>query len=257
MCRTIGDHCQKIMNNNTHWGEDFDEMIIELRYVSNGDGRYGDSSPSLSLDLDRLLHSLASQLTHRPIIVQRDRSPSPPSVTSTPMPMMHSQSLPWASCYSEPQPQYPHYYDDRSTWDHALGHSSAVHHNHIHPSPPYVQHQPVQVQASSHVSFPGDLRQPSPDAADDSRLHEYSAKSPRGKELFVSHLPSEMTDDKLRDLFSAYGVVIRASIARHKSGEPRSFAFVKFKHQGNADQALLHLNNYQVSMMFFASGICL
>jgi hypothetical protein len=161
-----------------------------------------------------------------------------------------------------------------------------VHHNHFHPSPPlYVQHQPppvqeqesfpfhgcpcvdaedyflhnqnttpspaqVQVEAFPDDSFPRDPLQPSPDAGDDdSYLNEYSTKSPRGKELFVYHVPFNMTNDDLRDLFSQYGVIIRASIARHQSGEPRSFGFVKFKLQSAADEALLRLNNYQVSML--------
>jgi RNA recognition motif-containing protein len=58
-----------------------------------------------------------------------------------------------------------------------------------------------------------------------------------------------MTDKELRDLFSQHGVVTRASIARHQSGKSRGYAFVKFKLQSAADNAIMRLDKYEVSIM--------
>jgi len=155
-------------------------------------------------------------------------------------------------------------------------------------SPPYMQHQPVpvqesfqypsvydvdvlrtpapytvqqvqtqaQAQAFSYDSFHRDI-QPSPqsqsDSDSDSSPHESSAKSPpprrKGKELHVRHLPSDMTDKELRDLFSHHGFVTRASIARHQSEKSRGYAFVKFKLQIAADNAIMRLDKYEVSII--------
>jgi hypothetical protein len=155
-----------------------------------------------------------------------------------------------------------------------------AHHDHIiQPALPCVQHQPLQEQDSFHISssvyaeakdedkedflcttsiaspaqmqafhdsLPMDLDRRNP--ADESPLHEYSAKSPRGKELFVCHIPSEIANEELRDLFSQYGVVISFSIVRHKQRKSKCFAFVKFKLQSAADEALLRLNDHEVSL---------
>ena len=61
-----------------------------------------------------------------------------------------------------------------------------------------------------------------------------------------------MTEEELRDLFSPHGVVTRASIARHQSGKSRGYAFVKFKLQSAADNAIMRLDKYEVSIMRFA-----
>lgn len=100
----------------------------------------------------------------------------------------------------------------------------------------------------SHDSFPGgSTTRPSSPADDDSPLGDYSTRPPRGKELFVYHLPFEMTNGELRDIFSQHGTVTRTTIARHASGASQGYAFVKFKKQDAADDALLRLNHYEVS----------
>jgi hypothetical protein len=258
------------MNDDTPWDQDAEEN--GHWYSSNG----GDSpSPSLASS-DTSLISWAFQAALPPIVVQHGRAASPQSVAST----MHSLSSFALARYLE-----PHYHPYYGTPDHSSTNSfmsmggfvPQVRHDQL--SPPHVQHQPaqvqvfhgpsvydevedflrtttttpspaqVQMQAFLHDDSPMDLHQPSP--AEESPLNEYSMKSPRGKELFVCHLPSEMTDEELRDLFSQYGVVIRVSIVRHKPEpeESRSFAFVKFEKQIDADEALLRLNDYEVSKM--------
>jgi hypothetical protein len=260
------------MNDDTPWDQDAEEN--GHWYSSNG----GDSpSPSLaSSDTSTSLISWAFQAALPPIVVQHGRAASPQSVTST----MHSLSSFALARYLEPH-YHPYYYESwgqthfYGTPDHSStnslmsmgGFAPQVHHDHIQLSPPHVRHQPsvydeaedflrtttatpspAQVQMQAFLNdFPMDLHQPSP--AEESPLNGYSMKSPRGKELFVCHLPSEMTDEELRDLFSQYGVVIRVSIVRHKQKESRSFAFVIFKLQIDADEALLRLNAYEVSKM--------
>ena len=143
--------------------------------------------------------------------------------------------------------------------------------NHLQPSvlPPYTQHQPVQetlhypcvyypsaqvqlqVPAFSHGSSRREInRQPSPEPGSSPRA---CSAEPRGKskELFVRHLPFNMTEEELRGLFSQNGVVTRASIALHPlSGQP-CYAFVKFKLQSAADNAIMRLNKFPVSIMLF------
>eukprot|EP00985_Skeletonema_marinoi_P022025 scaffold13798_cov122-Skeletonema_marinoi.AAC.1 len=177
----------------------------------------------------------------------------------------------------------PQFYTPSHSLD---GFMSQVHH--LQPStsisPPYMQHQSVpvqeslqypsvydvdvlrtlapfplqqvqlqtQAQAFSYDSFHRDSHQPSPQSDSDSSPRECSAKSPprrKGKELHVRHLPSDMSEEELRDLFSQHGVVTRASIARHQSGKSRGYAFVKFKLQSAADNAIMRLDKYEVSIM--------
>ena len=174
------------------------------------------------------------------------------------------------------------------TPSHSLdGFMSQVHHLQPSISPPYTQHQPVPVQESfkypsvydvdvlrtsapypvqqvqtqaqaQAFSYDRDIHQPSSQSDSDSdpspRARESSAKSPprrkgNGKELHVRHLPSDMTEEELRDLFSTHGVVTRASIARHQSGKSRGYAFVKFKLQSAADNAIMRLDKYEVSII--------
>jgi hypothetical protein len=266
-------------NMNTHWDQDAEEEMIGHWYGSNGP--YGDS-PSPSLASSDTSLSWAYQAALRPITVHHGRAPSPQGVASISV----MPSFVWAARYSDPQYPYyynawgrAHFYPVHSSTDPSMGgFVPQVHHMQMHsppPPPPYVyhHHQLVQEQESfggpstsmyaedflhtnphyhpaqeqvfcDDSSSAGDLHQPSPGV--DSPLHEYSCKSPRGKELFVYHLPSDMNNDELRNLFSQYGVVTRASVARHKTGVSRLFAFVKFKLQIGADEALLHLNDYRV-----------
>ncbi|KAL7459140.1 hypothetical protein ACHAWC_010956 [Mediolabrus comicus] len=67
-------------------------------------------------------------------------------------------------------------------------------------------------------------------------------RSPKGKVLFVHNLPSEVTEDELRDLFSRHGTAVRVSIVR----DTGSIAFVHFRLQSEADEARLSLNNHPI-----------
>lgn len=134
-----------------------------------------------------------------------------------------------------------------------------------------VMHPSVQVQAQAQA-FPRDSLQlqrsvhfhqsnaASAAAAAESHssphTHECSSSSTspqaqgKGKQLFVCNLPCSFTDEELRAMFSAYGIVTRASIARCESGKSKGYAFIKYKLQSSAEVAKAHLNQFEVSMLY-------
>ncbi|KAK1735005.1 RNA-binding protein [Skeletonema marinoi] len=186
-----------------------------------------DSPPATFASTSTLI-SWAYQSTLPPVVVphQHGRAPSPTSVasTSTSMAMMQQPAFVWAT-YSEP---HPHYAPSTEAAPEPYSYTPKAH-----------QFQP-----------------PSPPDADsddhdyDIPLLEYSVKSRRGKELFVAHIPFDMTEAELLALCSQYGDVISASIMRHDLGVSKCFAYVKFKLQSTADNALLRLNRYEVDGKF-------
>mmetsp|Transcript_11616 Transcript_11616/g.17443 ORF Transcript_11616/g.17443 Transcript_11616/m.17443 type:complete len:254 (+) Transcript_11616:148-909(+) len=174
------------------------------------------------------LVSWAFQSTLPPVVVpnQHDRAPSPTSVasTSTSMAMMQQPAFVWAT-YSEPHPHSAPYNEAPEP----CSYTPKAHQFQPPPSPP-------------------DADSDDPDS--DTPLLEYSEKSRRGKELFVAHIPFDMTEAGLLALCSQYGDVMSASIMRHDLGVSKCFAYVKFKLQSAADNALLRLNHYEVEGKF-------
>ena len=179
--------------------------------------------------------SWAFQSTLPPVVVphQHGRPPSPTSVasTSTSIAMMQQPALfVWAT-YSEPHPHYA----------------------------PYTEAAP---EPNSYTPKAHQFQPPSPPDADsddpdfDIPLLEYSVKSRRGKELFVAHIPFDMTEAELLALCSQYGDVMSAPIMHHDLGVSKCFAYVKFKLQSAADNALLRLNHYEVSIIMRFAYLC-
>ncbi len=83
-------------------------------------------------------------------------------------------------------------------------------------------------------------------------LQDYAVKPKRGRELFIAHVPFDMNDEELEELCSQFGDVVSASIKRHDLEDTqvsKCFAYVKFEQQSDADDALLRLNAYEVSMV--------
>jgi len=61
--------------------------------------------------------------------------------------------------------------------------------------------------------------------------------------IYVGNLPFEVTDDDLRQVFSAYGEVESASVVKDRfSGESRGFGFVEMPAKKDADAAIAGLN---------------
>ena len=66
------------------------------------------------------------------------------------------------------------------------------------------------------------------------------------RKLYVGNLNFDATEDQVRDLFGTYGVVEEVKlIADRYTGRPRGFAFVSFKTQEGAAQALQALNGQE------------
>ena len=83
-------------------------------------------------------------------------------------------------------------------------------------------------------------------------LQDYAVKPKRGRELFIAHVPVDMSDEELEELCSQFGDVVSASIKRRDLEDTqvsKCFAYVKFEQQSDADDALLRLNAYEVSMV--------
>jgi RNA recognition motif-containing protein len=65
--------------------------------------------------------------------------------------------------------------------------------------------------------------------------------------IYVGNLSFEVTDDDLRQLFSAYGEVESASVVKDRfSGESRGFGFVEMPAKKDADAAIAGLNGTDV-----------
>jgi RNA recognition motif-containing protein len=61
--------------------------------------------------------------------------------------------------------------------------------------------------------------------------------------IYVGNLSFEVTDDDLRQIFSAYGEVESASVVKDRfSGESRGFGFVEMPAKKDADAAIAGLN---------------
>ena len=61
--------------------------------------------------------------------------------------------------------------------------------------------------------------------------------------IFVGNLSRDVTEEDLRDAFSAYGQVDKINILKDKfSGEPRGFGFVEMSSKAEAEAAISGLN---------------
>jgi RNA recognition motif-containing protein len=61
--------------------------------------------------------------------------------------------------------------------------------------------------------------------------------------IYVGNLSFEVTDDDLRQIFSAYGEVESASVVKDRfSGESRGFGFIEMPAKKDADAAIAGLN---------------
>lgn len=67
--------------------------------------------------------------------------------------------------------------------------------------------------------------------------------SPTAAKLFVGQLPFECTEERLRNLFSAYGNVEHIHILRDNSNRSRGAAFVTYTTVQEADTAIFTLHN--------------
>src|SRR3990167_1238805 len=68
-----------------------------------------------------------------------------------------------------------------------------------------------------------------------------------GKKLYVGNLPFSVDNDKLKEIFSAFGEVEEATIIIDKfSRRSKGFGFVTFVNDEDADKALAEMNSKDV-----------
>ena len=68
-----------------------------------------------------------------------------------------------------------------------------------------------------------------------------------GKKLYVGNLPYSMNDQKLNEVFSAYGEVVSAKvITDYESGRSKGFGFVEMANDGDANTAIQQLDGKEL-----------
>jgi len=68
-----------------------------------------------------------------------------------------------------------------------------------------------------------------------------------GKKLYVGNLPYSMNDQKLNEVFSAYGEVVSAKvITDYESGRSKGFGFVEMANDNDAATAIQQLDGKEL-----------
>jgi len=74
-----------------------------------------------------------------------------------------------------------------------------------------------------------------------------TCQGPEGCNLFIFHIPNDLTNIDLYNLFVAFGNVISARImVENETGRSRGFGFVSYDNQHAADAAIKSMNGYQI-----------
>ena len=74
------------------------------------------------------------------------------------------------------------------------------------------------------------------------------AEGPPGANLFIYHLPRDLTDADLATLFAPFGAVISAKVyVDKKTSESKGFGFVSYDMTHAAEAAIEAMNGFQVS----------
>ena len=72
-------------------------------------------------------------------------------------------------------------------------------------------------------------------------------EGPSGANLFIYHLPRDLTDADLATLFAGFGKVISAKVfVDLKTGESKGFGFVSYDTPGSAADAISAMNGFQI-----------
>jgi hypothetical protein len=72
-------------------------------------------------------------------------------------------------------------------------------------------------------------------------------EGPPGANLFIYHLPRDLTDADLATLFAAFGNVVSAKVfVDKKTAESKGFGFVSYDNVSSADAAIAAMNGFQV-----------
>ena len=129
------------------------------------------------------------------------------------------------------------------------------HHGHESPVPPYHQAMPHPYH-QGYVSYApspyGQPRQSSPSFGRDGRgpppvPPRRPREGPAGANLFIYHLPIDLTDADLATAFNPFGNVISAKVYVDRyTGESKGFGFVSYDSVMSAELAIEQMNGFQI-----------
>ena len=72
-------------------------------------------------------------------------------------------------------------------------------------------------------------------------------KGPDGANLFIYHLPLDLTDADLATAFAPFGNVVSAKVYMNKvTGKSKGFGFVSYDNSSSADAAISSMNGFQI-----------
>lgn len=76
--------------------------------------------------------------------------------------------------------------------------------------------------------------------------------------LYIKNLDPDVTEECLKDKFSAFGKIVSLAISKDDSGASRGFGFVNFDNPDDARQAMEAMNGLLIGgSLFLITSICL
>lgn len=74
------------------------------------------------------------------------------------------------------------------------------------------------------------------------------SRSPRkSNQIYIKNLPYSVSWQQLRDVFEAYGEILRVDIPKDSNERSKGFGFIMFKNDGEASKAILGMNNAELN----------
>lgn len=114
---------------------------------------------------------------------------------------------------------------------------------HLHPPPQSVMNMPPQRASTTTSNSNPKTSKTNPNSNSETRPQE----GPPGANLFIYHLPHDLTDADLATLFDHYGNVISAKVYVDKyTGESKGFGFVSYDSPLSANGAIEQMNGFQI-----------
>ncbi|KAL7565601.1 hypothetical protein ACA910_018964, partial [Epithemia clementina (nom. ined.)] len=153
-------------------------------------------------------------------------------------PAYHHPSIPThhPSHHQFPPPPFPYMYPHAAYMQPAYAPPPHHHPQHHH-------HQ--QQQQQQPPPTPQDEQQQSQEGANSSNPRP--REGPAGANLFVYHLPHDLTDADLATAFNSFGNVISAKVYVDKyTGESKGFGFVSYDSVISAEAAIEQMNGFQI-----------
>jgi len=98
------------------------------------------------------------------------------------------------------------------------------------------------------LQLPSDPPQPDGSPSDSIGAQSRSTmEGPPGANLFIYHLPHDLTDADLATAFAPFGNVISAKVYVDKNtGQSKGFGFVSYEQPAAAESAILGMNGFQI-----------